>query len=66
VLTGQRSATADWGYVRLRRDAYPDDVVTDWAKRILAQPWKEAFVYLKHDKGDAPSVAARLTSAHGT
>jgi uncharacterized protein YecE (DUF72 family) len=59
-------ATADWGYVRLRRDAYPDDVVTDWAKRILAQPWKEAFVYLKHDKGDAPSVAARLTSALGT
>jgi uncharacterized protein YecE (DUF72 family) len=59
-------ATADWGYVRLRRDAYPDDVVTDWAKRILAQPWKEAFVYLKHDKGDAPSVAARLTSALAT
>jgi uncharacterized protein YecE (DUF72 family) len=55
-------ATADWGYVRLRRDAYPDDVLADWAKRIRAQPWKEAFVYLKHDQGDAPSVAKRLAA----
>ena len=52
--------TADWGYVRLRRDEYSDAVLDDWAKRIAAQPWKEAFVYLKHDDGDAPSVAARL------
>ncbi len=52
--------TADWGYVRLRRDEYSDAVLDDWAKKIAAQPWKEAFVYLKHDDGDAPSVAARL------
>jgi uncharacterized protein YecE (DUF72 family) len=56
-------ATADWGYVRLRRDAYPDEVIDEWAKKILAQPWKEAFVYLKHDDGDAPSVANRLIEA---
>jgi uncharacterized protein YecE (DUF72 family) len=56
-------ATADWGYVRLRRDAYPEDVVEQWARQIRAQPWTEAFVYLKHDEGDAPSVAARLASA---
>jgi uncharacterized protein YecE (DUF72 family) len=53
-------ATADWGYVRLRRDAYPDDVLAEWATTIRAQPWKEAFVYVKHDEGDAPSVANRL------
>jgi len=53
-------ATADWGYVRLRRDAYPDAVVGAWADKIRAQPWKEAFVYLKHDDGDAPSVATKL------
>jgi uncharacterized protein YecE (DUF72 family) len=58
-------ATADWGYVRLRRDAYPDEVLVDWAKRILAQPWKETFVFLKHDEGDAPSVAKRLTEKLG-
>jgi uncharacterized protein YecE (DUF72 family) len=53
-------ATADWGYVRLRRDAYPDDVIDAWADKIRAQPWREAFVYLKHDDGDAPSVATKL------
>ena len=53
-------ATADWGYVRLRRDEYPDAVLAEWAEKILAQPWKEAFVFLKHDQGDAPSVAKRL------
>ena len=53
-------ATADWGYVRLRRDAYPDDVIASWAEKIRAQPWKEAFVYLKHDDGDAPGAAKKL------
>lgn len=53
-------ATADWGYVRLRRDEYPDALLEQWAETIAAQPWKEAFVYLKHDEGDAPSVARRL------
>lgn len=59
-------ATADWGYVRLRRDAYPDDVIDAWAAKIRAQPWKEAFVYLKHDEGDAPSVATKLIERLGT
>lgn len=56
-------ATADWGYVRLRKDEYPDALVDAWAAKIHAQPWKEAFVYVKHDDGDAPSVARRLTAA---
>jgi len=58
-------ATADWGYVRLRRDEYPDAVLAEWADKILAQPWKEAFVFLKHDQGDAPSVAKRLIDRLG-
>jgi uncharacterized protein YecE (DUF72 family) len=58
-------ATADWGYVRLRKDVYPDELLTSWAARIRAQPWREAFVYIKHDEGDAPSVAARLKAALG-
>jgi uncharacterized protein YecE (DUF72 family) len=53
-------ATADWGYVRLRRDEYPDAHLEGWAKKIHAQKWKEAFVYVKHDEGDAPEVARRL------
>jgi len=59
-------ATADWGYLRLRRDAYPDELLAEWAKKILAQPWSEAFVYIKHDEGDAPSVAKRLSGLLGT
>jgi uncharacterized protein YecE (DUF72 family) len=55
-------ATADWGYVRLRRDAYPDDVLAGWASKIATLPWREAFVYLKHDEGDAPTVAKRLVA----
>ena len=45
------------------RDAYPDDVIASWAERIRAQPWREAFVYVKHDDGDAPSVSLRLAAA---
>jgi uncharacterized protein YecE (DUF72 family) len=60
ALASPLVATADWGYVRLRRDAYPDALVTEWARKIRDQPWSEAFVYLKHDKGDAPGVAKKL------
>jgi uncharacterized protein YecE (DUF72 family) len=56
-------ATTDWGYVRLRRDEYSDDVLAGWARRIRAQPWKDAYVYIKHDEGDAPGVAKRLLAA---
>jgi uncharacterized protein YecE (DUF72 family) len=63
ALASPLVATADWGYVRLRRDAYPDALVDDWAKKIHSQPWSEAFVYMKHDEGDAPSVAKKLTAA---
>jgi len=58
-------ATATWGYVRLRRDAYPDDVLESWARKINGQPWDEAFVYLKHDDGDAPGAASRLRAILG-
>jgi uncharacterized protein YecE (DUF72 family) len=56
-------ATADWGYVRLRKDEYPDALVDSWAGKIRAQRWKEAFVYIKHDEGNAPLVAKRLAAA---
>jgi uncharacterized protein YecE (DUF72 family) len=59
-------ATAGWGYMRLRRDAYPEEVIAGWARKIREQPWTEAFVYLKHDEGDAPSVAKKLIEALST
>jgi uncharacterized protein YecE (DUF72 family) len=63
ALASPLVATADWGYVRLRRDAYPVDLVAEWAKKIREQPWTEAFVFVKHDDGDAPSVAKGLIDA---
>lgn len=56
-------ALTNWGYVRLRRDAYPDELIAQWARRIAEQGWTEAFVYLKHDEGNAPRVALKLIEA---
>jgi len=54
-------ATADWGYLRLRRENFSDDDLRDWARRIREQPWTSAFVFLKHEEeGKGPKLAARL------
>jgi uncharacterized protein YecE (DUF72 family) len=57
-------ATASWGYLRLRREDYADGAMAEWARRITAQPWGEAFVYLKHeDAGRGPALARVLLDA---
>jgi len=59
--TSQLVSTTDWGYLRLRREAYTDDALRTWKAAIEAQPWKEAFVFFKHeDEGAAPLLAKRL------
>jgi uncharacterized protein YecE (DUF72 family) len=51
-------ATAGWGYVRLRREAYDTAELKQWRERIAAQKWDEAFVYFKHeDAGVGPRLA---------
>lgn len=53
-------ATADWGYLRLRRD-YAEAELGAWAERVKAQPWREAFVFFKHEEGGkGPELAARF------
>jgi len=53
--------TADWGYLRLRRAAYSDAELAGWAERIRAQPWREAYVFFKHEEaGAAPQMALRM------
>lgn len=55
------AATADWGYLRLRRADYDDAALRTWAERVRAQDWKDAFVFFKHeDAGKGPRLAARL------
>ena len=42
-------ATADFGYLRLRRMDYDPSGLADWGTQIRAQRWKSAYVYLKHE-----------------
>jgi uncharacterized protein YecE (DUF72 family) len=50
--------TAGWGYLRLRRIAYDTPQLSAWAARIAAQPWREAYVFLKHEEGSPSGPAA--------
>jgi uncharacterized protein YecE (DUF72 family) len=54
-------ATASWGYLRLRRAAYTKRALAAWAARLAEPPWREAFVFFKHDdEGTGPQLGARL------
>ena len=56
--------TASWGYLRLRRTEYPGDTLEQWARRIEAQPWSDAYVFFKHeDEGKGPAFAKRFLAA---
>jgi uncharacterized protein YecE (DUF72 family) len=50
-------ATADWGYLRLRRQTYDAAALSAWAQRIAAQPWHEVYVFFKHEAGAGPQLA---------
>ncbi len=55
--------TADWGFLRLHRFDYDDRALTTWARRVLDEPWKESYVFFKHDYAPftgPPAVAAFL------
>jgi uncharacterized protein YecE (DUF72 family) len=43
------TVTATWGYLRLRRTAYKDADLEEWAERVLSQKWERAFVFFKHE-----------------
>ena len=60
--TGPLVPTASFGYLRLRRTVYDEGRLGEWRDRIAAQPWSEAFVFLKHDEegGTGPEAATRL------
>jgi uncharacterized protein YecE (DUF72 family) len=57
-----RLATAPWGYVRLRREAYSAEALADWAAWVRGQGFTEASIFFKHEDGGAgPTFARRLT-----
>ena len=51
--------TAPWGYVRLRLENYSDGDLAQWARRLQATGWSEAFVYFMHE-ATAPAYAKSL------
>jgi uncharacterized protein YecE (DUF72 family) len=52
-------ATADWGYLRLRRSGYDEGELASWVRRLRGQPWSEVYVYFKHEEA---GVGARLAA----
>ncbi len=55
--------TADYGYLRLRREDYVEADVARWsdAIRAHASEWSDAFVYFKHEEsGIGPKLAIQM------
>jgi uncharacterized protein YecE (DUF72 family) len=56
--------TADYGYLRLRREDYQKDDIERWVKFLRQQEgkWREAFVYFKHEEsGIGPKLARQMS-----
>jgi uncharacterized protein YecE (DUF72 family) len=63
-------STASWGYLRLHRLDYDEAALVEWAKRVIGQTWKEAYVFFKHDESEnggsgPPAVATFVTACSG-
>ena len=54
--------TASWGYLRLRKTEYAEEELQDWRERVQSQPWRVAYLFLKHDEDSpaGPDAAVRL------
>ena len=62
-LTTPRVVTADYGYLRLRREDYTSDDVARWAQSVRENEpnWSDAFVYFKHEEaGIGPKLAEQM------
>jgi uncharacterized protein YecE (DUF72 family) len=54
-------STADWGYLRLRREDYSKSDLKKWLKTIQSQEWGESFVFFKHeDEAAGPKMAGEF------
>ena len=67
-ITTPPIATADWGYLRLRREDYTDADVSRWAAFVRAQAerWGDVFIYFKHeDAGMGPRLGKQMQELLG-
>ena len=61
-------ATASWGYLRLHRQDYTDPMLAEWQQYVAAQPWKDTYVFFKHDyiDGAGPLAVQRFVGMIGS
>jgi len=62
-MAAPTEVTADYGYLRLRREDYTSDDVTRWTEFVRQEEprWQEAFVYFKHEEaGIGPRLARQM------
>jgi uncharacterized protein YecE (DUF72 family) len=62
-LTTPQVPTADYGYLRLRREDYAQADVERWAEFVRGQNerWSDAFIYFKHEEaGIGPKLASQM------
>jgi uncharacterized protein YecE (DUF72 family) len=52
--------TTGWGYVRLRRPHYDEEALRAAAVQTEAQPWSDAWVFVKHEAPDSPLLAQQF------
>ncbi|PYK59381.1 MAG: DUF72 domain-containing protein [Verrucomicrobia bacterium] len=62
-LTAPKVSTANWGYLRLRREDYSKIDIEHWVEFVRAQRgWDDVFIYFKHEEaGIGPKLAAQMT-----
>jgi uncharacterized protein YecE (DUF72 family) len=64
TIATPKNITADYGYLRLRREEYTDEDVKRWSEFVREQntKWTDAFVYFKHEEsGIGPKLAKQMT-----
>jgi len=61
-LTAPKVSTANWGYLRLRREDYSKIDIEHWVEFVRAQRgWDDVFIYFKHEEaGIGPKLAAQM------
>jgi uncharacterized protein YecE (DUF72 family) len=67
-LATPKKITADYGYLRLRREDYVKSDVEQWSEfvRVQRSNWKDAFVYFKHEEsGIGPKLATQMMELLG-
>ncbi|MDQ6622199.1 MAG: DUF72 domain-containing protein [Verrucomicrobiota bacterium] len=62
-LNTPNESTADYGYLRLRREDYGEADIARWSEAVRARSneWSDAYVYFKHEEsGIGPKLAQQM------